>query len=259
MKFSNILGSTLPLLGLAAALDRSTFVGYSGVSYSVPSADANSVAVDQVSAEWNVPTLCLPDGGDPSKDYFMASWIGFMANGCEGVRGALLQAGVTNTRKADGTNTAAAWVEWYPRAAEFKDSKIQVNPGDTVAFIVEASSRTNGLVTITNKSTGQTIQEAFESPDPSDPASNLCTGDSIAYGVIETTGAAGADPSFFPAFSDITFSDFEAVARTDQQAYNMDSAGAVIYDLQNGDTYATSERTSTSQFLIHSSKTACAA
>lgn len=63
----------------------------------MPSADANSVAVDQVSAEWNVPTLCLPDGGDPSKDYFMASWIGFMANGCEGVRGALLQAGVTNT------------------------------------------------------------------------------------------------------------------------------------------------------------------
>ncbi|KAK7756622.1 hypothetical protein SLS62_001459 [Diatrype stigma] len=230
MKGSRILGCTLPLLGLAAALDQSTFAGYSGVTYNVPSADANGIAVDHVSAEWNIPTLCLPDGGDPSKDYFMASWIGFMANGCENVRGALLQAGITNTRRADGTNTASAWVEWYPRAAEFKESDIQ----------------------------GQIAQEAFESPNASDPGSNLCTGDALAYAVIETTGAAAADPSFFPAFSDITFSNFEAVALSDQQTYNMDSAGGVIYDLQNGDVYATSERTSASQFLIHSSKSVSA-
>ena len=110
---------------------------------------------------------------------------------------------------------------------------------------------------ITNRSTGQTVQESFESPDPFDPGSNLCTGDTTAYGVIESTGAAAADPSFFPGFSDVRFSSFEAVALGDQQTYSMDSPGAVIYNMVNGETYATADGTSESEFLVHSSKSAC--
>ena len=60
-------------------------------------ADANSIAIDRASAEWNVPKLCLPEGGDPTKEYYMSSWVGFAGNNCEGVRGALLQAGLTST------------------------------------------------------------------------------------------------------------------------------------------------------------------
>ena len=102
------------------------------------------------------------------------------------------------------------------------------------------------------------MQESFESPDPSDPNSNLCTGDATAYSVIESTGAAAADPSFFPGFSDVRFNGFEAVALGDQQTYNMDSPGAVIYDMVNGETYATADRTSESEFLVHSPKAVCA-
>ncbi|XXH01355.1 hypothetical protein Hte_007713 [Hypoxylon texense] len=229
---------------------------YAGSRIGVPNGDANTPAISKASAEWTVPKLCVPSGGNPSSDYFVAAWVGFMGNGCSGTRGALAQAGVTLTLKHDGTTTAAPWVEWYPKPAEFKND-IQVKPGDTVAVTVDVTSATAGQVTIRNKSTGKSVVEKFQSSNPSDPASKLCGGGGDVWAVIETTGAQAASSSILPGFTDITFNDFEVTAREGQKTYNINSQEAMLYGMKNGDTYATTERKSNTGFRVHSSKGSC--
>ncbi|OTB00904.1 hypothetical protein M426DRAFT_15008 [Hypoxylon sp. CI-4A] len=224
---------------------------FAGTRVGVSNEDANTPAISKASAEWTVPSLCVPTGGSSSDKYMVAAWVGFIGNGCSGTRGALVQAGVTMTLQDDGTTTADPWVEWYPKPAEF-ESDIKINPGDTVAFLVEAT-------TITNRNSGQTVVEQFQSSDPSDPASNLCGGAGDAWAVIETTGAQPATPDILPGFVDINFNDFEITGWANQQQYNINSEGATLYDLKSGDTFATSERTSDTGFRIHSTKGSCSA
>lgn len=75
--------------------------------------------------------------------------------------------------------------------------------------------------------------------------------------MIETTGTQAANSKILPGFSDITFNDFEVTSRADKQVYNINSQEAVLYDMKNGDTFATTERISQTGFRIHSSKGSC--
>ncbi|KAI1410514.1 concanavalin A-like lectin/glucanase [Hypoxylon sp. FL1857] len=243
-------------LSFAAAQNRDTYTMFAGSRIRVPSNDANTPAIKKASAEWTVPNLCVPAGGNSSDKYMVAAWVGFIGNGCSGTRGALAQAGVTLTLHNDGTTTADPWVEWYPKAAEFKKD-IQVNPGNTIAVTVEATSATAGQVTTTNKSNGNSVVETFESPNPSDPGSNLCGGTGDAWAVIETTGAQPATSDILPGFVDINFNNFETTAWATQQTYNINSPEAWLYDMKPGDTFATTEQTSETGFRIHSTKGSC--
>ncbi|KAI0386311.1 concanavalin A-like lectin/glucanase [Hypomontagnella monticulosa] len=258
MKVLHIWSSVLLLGGLklAAAQGRDSYSMYAGARIGIPNDDPNTPAIKRASAEWTVPKLCVPSGGNPANDYLVAAWVGFIGNGCSGTRGALAQAGVTLTLKHDGTTTADPWVEWYPKAAEFKKS-IQVNAGDTVVFTIEVTSKSAGQVTISNKSNGQSVIEPFQSSNPSDPAANLCGGSGDAWAVIETTGAQPANSNILPGFADITFNNFETIKWANQQKYTINNQEAVLYDMKPGDVFATTERVSNTGFRIHSTKGSC--
>ncbi|KAI0113016.1 hypothetical protein F4814DRAFT_449465 [Daldinia grandis] len=113
--------------------------------------------------------------------------------------------------------------------------------------------------TITNKSNGQTVVELFQSADPSDPANSLCGGPGDAWAVIETAGPQPADPNILTGFADITFNNFEATTWGNQQKYDINNKEAVLYDMDSGDTFATTDRASDTGFRIHSTKGSCSA
>ncbi|KAI8963217.1 concanavalin A-like lectin/glucanase [Daldinia sp. FL1419] len=245
----------LATLASVVAQNRDSYTGYAGLRISVPN-DANNPAIRGTSGEWTVPKLCVPSDGNGSNTYFVAAWVGFMGNGCSDTRGALVQAGVTMKLDPDGKTTASPWVEWYPKAAEFKDD-IQVNAGDTVTFNIEVDDPTTGHVTISNN--GESVVESFQSTDPSNPANNLCSGPGDVWAVIETTGAQPADPNILPGFADITFNSFEATGWGNQK-YDINSKEAVLCDMDNaGQTFATTDRVLDTGFRIHSSKGSCSA
>lgn len=90
-------------------------------------------------------------------------------------------------------------------------------------------------------------------------ANNLCGGPGDAWAVIETAGAQPADPNILPRFVDITFNNPEVTTWGNQQKYNINNKEAVLYDMNSGDTFATTDRASGTGFRIHSTKESCSA
>ncbi|OGM44262.1 peptidase A4 family protein [Aspergillus bombycis] len=77
--------------------------------------------------------------------------------------GAILQAGVDFY--SDPNQENHAWFEWYPAyATNFPG--IDVNEGDTIVSTVRATSPSEGIAIIENKSTGQTVSQAVTAPAP---------------------------------------------------------------------------------------------
>lgn len=142
----------------------------------------------------NVPTASIPPGGDTSggTTYGGVGWVGIDgANGCS----TLLQTGI-EWEISGSTATYSAWYEWVPGPLTTFEG-FTVNPGDSVAIKVVATSTTAGTAYVTNESTGEATSYAFTDQ----PA--LCQG--TAEWIVEDFSVNGGEIAFAD-FTPVTLS-----------------------------------------------------
>ncbi|OLN96029.1 Aspergillopepsin-2-like protein 1 [Colletotrichum chlorophyti] len=152
-------------------------------------------------------TITVPDvSGSPGAA--ASAWVGIDGDTCQT---AILQTGISFY--ADGTFDA--WYEWIPDYA-YNFSNFGVSVGDKIRMTVDASSKTRGVATLENLTTGQKVTHSFTSTP-----SSLCetnaewiveafqeNGSQVTladFGTVTFTGAAasGSGGSTTPVGSDI--------------------------------------------------------
>ncbi|KAJ3735994.1 putative aspergillopepsin-2 precursor [Lentinula guzmanii] len=107
-----------------------------------------------VSGTFTVPSISGNGGA--------SAWVGI-----DGVTytDAILQAGVDFTI-SDGSISYDAWYEWYPDAA-YDFTSFDISEGDSITVSVEATSDSEGTITLENITTGQSVTQAVSAPDSS--------------------------------------------------------------------------------------------
>ncbi|KAJ4464535.1 aspergillopepsin-2 heavy chain [Lentinula edodes] len=141
-----------------------------------------------------------------------SAWVGI-----DGVTytDAILQAGLDFTI-SDGTISYDAWYEWYPDTA-FDISGFDISEGDSITVTVDATSDTEGTITLENTSTGQSVTQTVSAPD----SSATLGGQNVEW-IVEDFEENG---------SLVTLCDFGTITFTDASA----SAGSSTVDLTDGD------------------------
>lgn len=89
-----------------------------------------------------------------------SAWVGIDGDTSDK---AILQTGVDSTVENNKT-THHAWYEWYPDYAH--DFNMEVNAGDTIVAMVRASSPSDGVAILENKSNGQSATQTLSAPKP---------------------------------------------------------------------------------------------
>lgn len=170
-----------------------------------------------VTGTFTVPTPSTAGSG--------SAWVGIDGDTCDT---AILQTGVDWT-KSGSSVTYDAWYEWYPDYA-YDFSGITLAAGNVITVTVTASSKTAGVATIKNVSTGKTVTHTF-----SNEASlgSLC--EYNAEWIVE---------DFEENNALVTFADFGSVAFTGASATTSSGSvgvsGATIIDIQQSSKILTS-------------------
>ncbi|KAK1688947.1 peptidase A4 family protein [Colletotrichum godetiae] len=178
--------------------------GVKNVDYSSNWAGAVKIGTgyNHVTGTITVPEVSGSSGAAAS------AWVGIDGDTCQT---AILQTGISFY--ADGTFDA--WYEWIPDYA-YSFSGFSVSVGDSIKMTVDASSKTKGVATLQNLTTGKTVTHTFTSTP-----STLCetnaewiveafeeNGSQVTladFGTVVFTGAAasGSSGSTTPAGADI--------------------------------------------------------
>ncbi|KAF5011835.1 hypothetical protein FDECE_2067 [Fusarium decemcellulare] len=132
-----------------------------------------------------VPEVSGSDGAAAS------AWVGIDGDTCQT---AILQTGISFY--ADGTFDA--WYEWIPDYA-YNFNNFGVSVGDQIRMTVDASSKTKGVATLENLTTGKKVTHSFTSTP-----STLC--ETNAEWIVEAFQENG---------SQVTLADFGTVTFTD--------------------------------------------
>ncbi|OHF04125.1 peptidase A4 family protein [Colletotrichum orchidophilum] len=140
-----------------------------------------------------------------------SAWVGIDGDTCQT---AILQTGISVY--ADGTFDA--WYEWIPDYS-YSFSGFSVHVGDQIKMTVDASSKTKGVATLQNLSTGKTVTHTF-----TNTPSSLC--ETNAEWIVEAFEEDG---------SQVTLADFGTVTFTNAVASGSSGsttpAGADILDI----------------------------
>ncbi|POS77960.1 aspergillopepsin-2 precursor [Diaporthe helianthi] len=207
MKYS---AAIFALAGTALAARRATHDLVHPQHMSIPNRRANSGR--EYSANWSGATqtgegfnkvngtIVLPKatgGGDAGA----SAWVGIDGSSCTT---AILQTGID----FNGDGSYRAWYEWLPDVSHDFDG-FDLLAGDEIYMEVNACSKTTGLATLENLTTGQKATHSFERP--SDP---LCQ-----------TNAAWIVEDFYAGDTRVPMANFGKV--TFANAFAQNSAGTV--------------------------------
>lgn len=186
-----------------------------------------------VTAEFVVPTPSAPSGGSSSTQYCASAWVGLDGDTCGT---AILQTGIDFCVQG-GSTSFDAWYEWYPDYA-YDFSGITISVGDTIKTTVTASSKSAGVATIENVSTGKTVSKSF-----SGESNQLC--EYNAEWIVE---------DFESGSSMVPFADFGTVTFTGAAATHSGSSvgasGATIIDIEQNSKVLTSSSASGSTVTV---------
>ncbi|EEA22332.1 hypothetical protein EYB25_006444 [Talaromyces marneffei] len=169
-----------------------------------------------VTGSFVVPSVTLPAGGDRTKQYCAAAWVGIDGDTCGT---AILQTGV-NICIQYGQITNTAWYEWFPASQSYWPSDLSINTGDTITATVTADGLTGGTATVTNESTGQSVSSTF-----SGQTASLCQ--TNAEWIMEDLSSGGGLLNFADFGSDFTFTGATALSN----GATVDTTGATIMDI----------------------------
>ncbi|KAL0943201.1 acid proteinase [Colletotrichum truncatum] len=155
-------------------------------------------------------TIIVPDVSG-ARGSAASAWVGIDGDTCQT---AILQTGISFY--ADGTFDA--WYEWIPDYA-YNFNNFDVSVGDKIRISVDASSKTKGVATLENLTSGQKVTHTF-----TNPPSSLC--ETNAEWIVEAFQENG---------SQVTLADFGTVTFTDASASGSSGkttpAGADIIDI----------------------------
>jgi hypothetical protein len=189
------------------------------VSYSSNWAGAVLVGTGykSVTGTFTVPT--------PSSAGSGSAWVGIDGDTCST---AILQTGIDWTYDG-GSITYDAWYEWYPDYA-YDFSGISISAGDKITVTVTASSKTAGVATVENVSTGSTVTHKFSGEGPE---GDLC--EYNAEWIVEDF-EEGSSLVSFADFGSVTFTG--ASAKTSSGTVGV--SGATIIDIKQSSDVLTS-------------------
>ncbi|KAF4457202.1 hypothetical protein F53441_766 [Fusarium austroafricanum] len=140
---------------------------------------------NKVQGTITVPQVSGEDGAAAS------AWVGIDGDTCQT---AILQTGISFY--ADGTFDA--WYEWIPDYAH-SFTNFAVNVGDQIRMTVDASSKTKGIATLENLSSGQKVTHSF-----TNTPSTLC--ETNAEWIVEAFQENGSQVNL-ANFGTVTFTD----------------------------------------------------
>lgn len=192
-------------------IDSSGSANESFVQYSSNWAGAILIGTGykSVTGTFTVPT--------PSTDGSGSAWVGIDGDTCDT---AILQTGVDWT-KSGSSITYDAWYEWYPDYA-YDFSGISLAGGNVITVTVTASSKTAGVATIKNVSTGKTVTHSFSNEG--------------SLGSLCETNAEWIVEDFEQGSSLVPFANFGKVSFTGASATTSSGAvglsGATIIDIK---------------------------
>jgi len=162
-----------------------------------------------VTGTFTVPTPTTTGSG--------SAWVGIDGDTCGT---AILQTGVDWT-KSGSSITYDAWYEWYPDYA-YDFSGITIAAGNVITVTVTASSKTAGVATIKNVSTGKTVTHSFSNEGS---LGSLC--ETNAEWIVEDFDSGGSQVAF-ANFGSVTFTGASAVG----SAGTVGVTGATIIDIE---------------------------
>jgi hypothetical protein len=170
-----------------------------------------------------VPTPQEPPNAREGTQYAASAWVGIDGDTCSS---AIIQTGV-DFYIQDGEVSYDAWYEWLPAAA-YNFDEFSLGAGDSIKMTVTASSKTSGVATLENLSTGQSVSHSF-----SRESSGLC--ETNAEWIVE---------DFSNEYSLVPFADFGSVHFTDASAVSsgnsVDASDATIFNMQQNGRVLTS-------------------
>ncbi|GAP88138.1 putative acid proteinase protein [Rosellinia necatrix] len=175
-----------------------------------------------------VGTITVPTPKGTGRSASASAWVGIDGDTCGT---AILQTGLDFSVSASGAVSYDAWYEWYPDYA-YDFTGFSVKGGDQVKITVTASSKSAGVATLQNLSTGKSVSHSFSSE-----SNQLCEYD--AEWIVEDYESGG---------SLVPFADFDAVTFTGAAAVKSGAtvgvAGATILDIKQGSAVLTDCSTS---------------
>jgi hypothetical protein len=134
-----------------------------------------------------------------------------------------LQAGTNFTISSSGVVSYDSWYEWYPDYA-YDFSNFAVSAGDIIAVSIVASPSSQGTVTLTNESTGESVSKTLSAPD----SSTTLRGRNAEW-IVEDFGVNGS-PVSIADFGTVTFTN--CIATTGDESLDLNGA-TVIEIMQN--------------------------
>lgn len=159
-------------------------------------------------------TIVVPQVSGDS-DAAASAWVGIDGDTCQS---AILQTGVSFY----GDGSFDAWYEWIPDYS-YSFSNFDLSVGDQIKMYVDASSKTAGVATLENLTTGQKVQHKF-----SNPPSTLC--ETNAEWIVEDFEQGGSLVPF-ANFGSITFTDASATGSSG----TITPSGGTVIDLRTQD------------------------
>ncbi|TRX89670.1 hypothetical protein FHL15_009420 [Xylaria flabelliformis] len=175
-----------------------------------------------------VGTITVPTPKSSGRSASASAWVGIDGDTCGT---AILQTGLDFSVTSSGAVSYDAWYEWYPDYA-YDFSGFPVSAGDQVKITVTASSKSAGVATLQNLSTGKSVSHSF-----SNEKNQLCEYD--AEWIVEDYESGGAL---------VTFANFDSVTFTGASAVKSGStvgvSGASILDIKQGSSVLTDCTTS---------------
>jgi hypothetical protein len=213
-----------------------TLTNETHVSYSSNWAGAVLVGsgYKSVTGTFVVPTPKKPSGGSSSTTYSASAWVGIDGDTCQT---AILQTGVDFNVQGSSVSYDA-WYEWYPDYA-YDFSGFSISAGNTIKVTATATSTSAGSVTITNESTGKTVTHSF-----SGESGKLC--ETNAEWIVEDFEENG---SLVPLANFGTV-EFTGASVTTTSGSTLDTTGAQILDIKQGNTVYTSVSASGSTVTV---------
>jgi len=227
---------TAAVAGLAAALPQTprTRGGARGLHHSAP--NLKNTTYPQYSSNWAgavqigtgftvvTGTITVPQVYDGNPNSAASAWVGIDGDTCQT---AILQTGVSFY----GDGSFDAWYEWIPDYSH-SFTNFRMSAGNQIRMTVTASSKTAGVATLENLSTGQKVTHSF-----SNTPSTLC--ETNAEWIVE---------DFQEGSSLVPFADFGTVTFTNAYATGsrgkVTPSGSTIIDIKQGNKILTNCGTS---------------
>ncbi|KAI0396533.1 peptidase A4 family-domain-containing protein [Xylariaceae sp. FL0594] len=181
-----------------------------------------------------VGTIKVPTPIKTGKAGSGSAWVGIDGDTCGT---AILQTGIDFSISASGTPSFSAWYEWYPDYA-YDFTGITIRANDQIKMTVTASSKSAGVATIQNLSTGKSVSHSFSSE-----SSQLCEYD--AEWIVEDYSQGGSLVPFAD-FGSVTFTGASAV----KNGATVGVTGANIYDIKQSNNVLTDCSTSGSSTVV---------